>query len=296
MAKFPVISIITPSFNQGDFLEETILSVLSQNYPALEYFIMDGGSTDNSVEIIEKYENQLTGWVSEKDNGQADAINKGFKQARGEYIAFLNSDDLLAKNALNHVVECITKYKPDWIAGAVRIFGENADYGLRNPEPSENFGDWLLYNAQIPQQGSFWRRELLDTAGFLDTDLHFAFDLEYWIRLLQSGCYPRLINQEIAGFRIHDITKSMGGRSKFIYEHMEILERYKNDVSREERNLIRQRLHQMLSDAKIYESAANSENGNSSIGKKQLKEAISLYPPVLFKRHFWGAVRKLGKR
>src|SRR5450759_2806690 len=97
------ISVITPSYNQGQFLEETILSVINQNYPNLEYFIIDGGSTDNSIEIIKKYEKHLTYWVSEKDNGQAHAINKGFKKATGDIVCWINSDDLLIQGAINTI-------------------------------------------------------------------------------------------------------------------------------------------------------------------------------------------------
>ena len=111
---WPKISIITPSYNQGIFIEETILSVLDQNYPNLEYIIMDGGSTDNTVDIIKKYEDRITYWISEKDNGQSDAINKGFHKSTGDILHWLNSDDVLVPRALNMLVEYLSN-NPDII-------------------------------------------------------------------------------------------------------------------------------------------------------------------------------------
>ena len=112
-AELPKISIITPSFNQADYLEETILSIINQNYPNLEYIIIDGGSTDNSVEIIKKHEKNIDYWVSEKDNGQSHAINKGFAKATGEILNWINSDDILAENALIKIAEAYLKRKND---------------------------------------------------------------------------------------------------------------------------------------------------------------------------------------
>ena len=128
MARYPKISIITPSYNQGQFLEQTILSILSQDYPNLEYIIMDGGSSDNSVEIIRKHEDNLTYWVSEPDKGQSDAINKGFQRATGDILTWLNSDDYYLPGTLHTVAEYFTQH-PDveCIYGDLQVVASNGD-------------------------------------------------------------------------------------------------------------------------------------------------------------------------
>lgn len=290
--KFPRITIVTPSFNQGDFLEETIRSVLEQNYPDLEYFVMDGGSTDQSVAILKKYEHVLSGWVSEPDGGQAAAINKGLERATGDYVAFINSDDVLKPGALQEVAKIAATTNADWICGAVHIFGNLHDYGIRLPNPSRNIADWLVYRAQIPQQGSFWKNSVVKKVGVMHTDLSYAFDLEYWIRLIAAGFYPTICTKTLAGFRIHEITKSMGGRSPFLKEHIQIAEMYADAMPAYDRERVRQEIGKMMAETHIYEAAQLSEQGRHPKAHELLRKAVDLYPPVLFKRYFWGAVRK----
>ncbi|MEN8172254.1 MAG: glycosyltransferase family 2 protein [Chloroflexota bacterium] len=181
------VSIITPSYNQAMFLEKTILSVLGQNYVDLEYIIVDGGSTDGSAEIIEKYAHQLAWWVSESDQGQADAINKGFRRATGEIIAWLNSDDL---------------YAPGAIKRSVSILDDNPDLGMvygnavtfdQDGQPLNDliFGDWGLAGLMafqiICQPAVFMRRSVLEEAGYLDTSYHYLLDHELWLRMAQTA-------------------------------------------------------------------------------------------------------------
>lgn len=179
----PLVSIVTPSFNQAQYLEQTILSVLEQDYPHIEYWLMDGASTDGSVEIIQKYADRLAGWVSEKDKGQADAVNKGFRQATGDIVGWLNSDDL---------------YYPGAISAAVKAFQENPDAsfvfsdvnsidGHGNAFNRMHFGDWKLKDLMqfkiISQPGVFMRRSALEQAGYLDLDYHYLLDVELWLRM-----------------------------------------------------------------------------------------------------------------
>ncbi|HVA98900.1 MAG TPA: glycosyltransferase family 2 protein [Bacteroidia bacterium] len=185
LANFPKITIVTSSFNQGEYLEETILSVLDQNYPNLEYIIIDGGSTDNSVEIIKKYEKQLTYWISEKDNGLYDALNKGFSKSTGEIMAWINSDDLYHKKSLFTVAEIFSTFpKVQWIQGLPSFVNENGTL-----ISVSNFKKWTKYNyflkdyKWISQESCFWKRDLWEKANSkLNDTCQLAGDLDLWLR------------------------------------------------------------------------------------------------------------------
>ena len=179
----PLVSIITPSYNQAKYLEHTIQSVLRQDYSPVEYIIVDGGSSDGSREIIEKYQSDLAWWVSEPDQGQADAINKGFRKATGEYIAWLNSDDLYLPGAVREAVE-ILESNPD--KGVV--YGDAVSADAEGRLLNElRFGDWgtadLLQFRIICQPAVFMRRSVVVEAGYLDPAYHFFLDHQLWIRL-----------------------------------------------------------------------------------------------------------------
>ncbi len=215
MLSQPLVSIITPSFNQGAFLEQTLLSVLNQDYPNLEYWVIDGGSTDNSLEIIKKYESKLAGWVSEKDRGQADGVNKGFAKATGEIIGWLNSDDL---------------YYPSAIAAAVDAFQQNPDASFvfsdvesvdehGNAFNLMRYGDWKLKDLMtfkiIGQPGVFLRREVLEQAGYLDLSYNYLLDVQLWLRMAAIA-EPHYIPGKVwAAARIHSDAKNVAHAEKF---------------------------------------------------------------------------------
>jgi glycosyltransferase involved in cell wall biosynthesis len=204
---WPKISIVTPSFNQGQFLEETIRSVLMQNYPNLEYIIIDGGSCDNSVEIIRKYEPWISYWVSEKDNGQAHAINKGLELCTGEIFNWINSDDYLMPNALRIIAEGI--YDFDVVAGSVTNFSVTSEDTIQSTElvvKKMIAGD----TAVIYQQPGTWlRTNNLKNVGLLDEDFNYSFDWLMTINYLNKHPKVNYITDTLVKFRLHHDSKTV---------------------------------------------------------------------------------------
>lgn len=209
MSELPLVSIITPSFNQAKFIEATIKSVLEQNYPHIEYIIMDGGSTDGSVGVIKKYEGRLASWVSEQDKGQTDAINKGFNRSTGDILAWINSDDT---------------YNPDAVQQAVK-------YLIEHPEVAMVYADCNFidedgkvigkFNAaqtdlrrlrqgyvHIPQQTMFFRAKYWKELGPLDSSFYFAMDYDLWTRIAIHAPFKYIAGKTWANFRIHNLSKT----------------------------------------------------------------------------------------
>jgi glycosyltransferase involved in cell wall biosynthesis len=216
----PKLSVITPSFNQGAFLERTILSVLDQGYPDLEYVIVDGGSTDDSVEIIRRYEDRLAWWVSEPDNGQTEAINKGIERTSGEIVAYINSDDYYLPGAFEKAVAAFESSDAGWVAGAAKDIDEQPPHDvvrlLHPVMPQRHEGrlpgrHWWILNPPwcVPQPSAFWRRELFDRYGLFRTDMHYAFDAEFMLRIALGGDLPELLPEEFLAIRsVHPAQKS----------------------------------------------------------------------------------------
>jgi glycosyltransferase involved in cell wall biosynthesis len=213
MNGLPSISIITPSYNQGRFIGRTIDSIRNQNYPGLEYIVMDGGSTDETLEILRKNEPWLT-WISEKDRGQSHAINKGLRMTSGEVVGFLNSDDTYEPGALMAVGGFFSR-NPDavWVTGRCRNIDCEGKEIRRMITCYKNF--WLRINSKsvlkilnfISQPATFWRRKVMESVGYMDEDLHYAMEYDYWLRI--SRLYAlRIINKYLACFRIHPQSKA----------------------------------------------------------------------------------------
>lgn len=204
-----LVSIVTPSFNQARFLEATILSVLEQDYPHIEYFIIDGGSTDGSVEIIKKYEHRLAGWVSEKDRGQTDALNKGFARSRGDILAWLNSDDTYQPGAVREAVELLTANPAlGMVYGDTNFIDESGAVRGKFPARQTDYVRLQRGYVHIPQQASFFRGDLWRKVGPLDPDFYFAMDYDLWVRLAREApllYVPRLW----ANFRLHGDAKTI---------------------------------------------------------------------------------------
>ena len=208
--KYPKISVITPSYNQGQFLERTILSIISQNYPNLEYIICDGGSTDNSIEIIKKYEDRITWWCSEKDKGQSNAINKGFKRATGDLVCWINSDDVLLDGALNEYASLFNN-NPEasvFIGQTLRIDGsDNVLFFYLVPKPYPFF--YKNGVIRMAQQSWAWKRDkVFSSIGYLNENRHACMDIEYLMRQLRFGFKIASTNKFLGAIRLYEGTKT----------------------------------------------------------------------------------------
>lgn len=221
----PKISVVTPSFNQAQFIRATIDSVLSQNYPNLEYLVMDGGSTDGTVEILKSYGKKLK-WISEKDQGQTDAINKGLRRLTGDILAYLNSDDIYLPGTLRRVGEYYAETHADWISG---------DCIVIDTEGKPSHGNWLiagykrflmaLYSrttlmiadSMLPQPSTFWSRKAYERVGEFNNKYRYVMDYDYWLRL--SRYYrPHDLKVALSGFRSQPDSKSETSRPKLMAE------------------------------------------------------------------------------
>lgn len=226
MNEFPKISIVTPSYNQGAFIERTIRSVLNQNYPNLEYIIIDGGSTDDSTEIIKRYQDKLAYWVSEKDRGQAHAINKGFRRATGDIVGWLNSDDEYCPGALETVAKTFTANNDvDFVFGNRITVDENGRILRDERHTRFSFSALVLYGMIVSQPASFWKRELFEKYGYLDESKRFCMDYDFFCRI-GAHIKAKHIRKHLARFRRHPSSKSSTIRKVALEEHRQIRERY----------------------------------------------------------------------
>lgn len=223
--QWPKISIVTPSYNQAQYLEETIRSVLLQGYPNLEYIIIDGGSTDGSLEIIKKYAPWLDYWVSEKDAGQSQAINKGFAHSSGEIMAWINSDDSYMPGALYHVAKAFQDNKTLWVAGSVDRIDAEGKILIPGKHYEQSLENWYV-GAPYLQPGIFWSRALWEKAGLLDESLNYSFDYDLLMRFIQHQPFAHLVDQHLANFRIHAESKSGKDQLKFMPERQQIYRRH----------------------------------------------------------------------
>lgn len=225
---WPLVSIVTPSYNQGKFLEETVLSVLNQSYPNLEYIVIDGGSTDGSGKIIRQYEDRLAYWVSEPDRGQAHAINKGFAQANGQIMGWLNSDDLLCSKAVARVVDAFVKEPTlNVVCGFRKVIdksGKVSGYLAHPPAIDDVLKRWCI----IAQETVFWRRRVWEHLGPLNEEFTYTMDYEYWQRMLANGYQFGLLPYFLGYFRGHEASKGATMNDVRTTELARIYRRYDN--------------------------------------------------------------------
>ena len=226
--RFPKLSIVTPSYNQAAYLEQTIDSVLSQNYPNLEYIILDGGSTDGSVDVIKKYAHFLKYWRSRKDEGQSAAINEGFQQSTGDILAWINSDDYYEAGSFLQVAEVFAA-RPDTVLvyGDYSVLYPNGRKVLK-PKVSCDFNIMAYAYLMIPQPAAFWTRNAYIQSGGLDLSLKLVMDLDLFLRMSRNFSASRIhhLREPLATFRVHAGGKSVALKEGFSEETARILPRY----------------------------------------------------------------------
>ncbi len=214
MNALPRISIVTPSYNQGQYIEQTILSVINQNYPNLEYIVIDGGSTDDTVSILKKYSDKLTYWVSEKDSGQSHAINKGLKFCTGDVFNWLNSDDFLQPGALAHIANEYKKKSFTALCCRVHVLNGTDFSHIRKPSYIGNSLEETIALFNINQEGTWWSLDAVKHVGGVKEDLYGVMDLDLWFNLLCT--YPldsfRSSSEIVSNFRRHEGAKSTQNR------------------------------------------------------------------------------------
>ena len=285
MTRWPSISVVTPSFNQGDYLEETILSVLGQRYPSLEYIVIDGGSTDGSREVIERHAARLTYWRSSKDRGQVHAINTGLARATGDIFCFLNSDDLLLPGALQAVAEHFRDNPTcNWLCGDTLFFGEAHPTRMQRAHTPRSVGHALAWSYHAPQPGMFWRRAIV--GGGFDERWRYVFDHDLYVRLLLDGHRCGHLPLPVAAYRLHPSSKTVAESQCFGREFDRIAEHYEPLVSGPAR-----RWSKATRDLRRSHSASTS--GRVREATSLLLRVLVTHPTSALHRPFWGCARTL---
>lgn len=217
----PLVSIITPSFNQGDYIEETIKSVLGQDYPSIEYVVIDGGSTDNTLDILKRYNKKIR-WITEKDNGQADAISKGIRITSGDIVAWLNSDDILLPGAVATVVDCFSHHPDVKMVYGKGYFNDTAGK-IIGRYPTEPFdSERLAMFNFICQPSTFFKKDAFNDVGGLDIGLRYALDYDLWIRISRKF-QVHYISEFLSSYRLHETSKTVACEHA-LYNHKEGLD------------------------------------------------------------------------
>ena len=225
----PLVSIVTPSYNQGRFIERTIESVLSQRYPKIEYVVIDGGSTDGTLEILKNYTNRI-GWVSKPDRGQTDAINKGMARVHGEIRAYLNSDDVLMPAAIERVVDFFQRNPDcDMVYGDAEYIDEEDRVIGRYPTADYSFGR-LLQDCMVCQPAAFWRKRIADKIGPFDEKCNYAMDYDYWLRIAKSSGNISFLPEKLANSRLYKETKTRSARTEIYKEIFRICKTHAGSV------------------------------------------------------------------
>jgi len=274
----PRVSIVTPSYNQGRFIEETIRSVLLQGYPDLEYIIIDGGSTDNSFEIIKRYEKWLTYWVSEPDKGQSDAINKGLRLAQGDVLAFLNSDDVYMPGAVRTAAAFLSRNpETGMVYGGCRVIDEHGHL-KRHLKTADFRIEKVICGGRcvIPQPSAFIRRVVIDEVGLLDVNMDMAMDLDLWVRIGLKHRIAR-IPEVLASARLYLGTKTLSGVSPFLQDRLAIIDKtFANATLPKQLKALEARARNIMEAQVAFQRGRLAlVNGDSEEAKKSFKVALA---------------------
>jgi glycosyltransferase involved in cell wall biosynthesis len=275
----PLVSIVTPSYNQGRFLRRTIESVLGQTYPHIEYHVCDGGSTDESVDVLRSYGDRFA-WVSEPDRGQTHAINKGLQQTRGQILAYLNSDDLLLPDTVAKVVRHFQDHPAcDLVYGDAHYTDED-DHATGQYDTAPYSWERLLATCCICQPAAFWRRRIAERVGPFDETLHYAMDYEYWLRIDRAGGRIEYLPELLAMSRLHAEAKSLAARRACYQETFRVCLRHGGGVSMEH---LRGYWHHLC-----------FENGGSRLWS--LPYLRRCWKRLMYPHYLWLNRRRLGRR
>lgn len=271
---WPRITVVTPSYMQGEFLEHTIRSVLLQNYPNLEFFVLDGGSTDRSREIIERYAAWLSGWRCEKDRGQAAAVNEGWSRASGDVVAWINSDDWYHPGVFTSIASRFREPSPcAWVSGAVDDCAPDGSFLRRHPAWHTTLAAAIgFHQSGYYQPGMFWSRSLIEKVGLLDETAHLCFDLDFWARSLVAGYTLAPVDQPVACFRQHAASKSSSQLTKIMSESRMVFQRYEGHLSPSERIQSAAWLREYLSDLVLHVVYGHLREGRRGEALKTLLE------------------------
>lgn len=280
----PRITLVTPSFNQASFLETALRSVLAQNYPDLEYIVMDGGSTDGSVEILRRYQEHFAYWTSEPDGGQSDALNRGFARATGTVLGWLNSDDLLLPEAL-HAVGAYFAAHPEchFLTGdGVFVNADDTREVFVAQGAAYTFNDLLHYYADnyLPQPAVFFSPEAFQRAGGLDTSLHYVMDVDLWLRMRRNFALHYL-PRRLAKMRLHDMAKSQHQGQAASRAVVQVTQRYWTSVGFLQRVRIFFGLRRMLAREACQFGLIRASRNDLGAGWRALRDALGWDPFIL---------------
>jgi len=297
------VSVVIPSFQQCSYLRQCLDSVCSQQFPGLQLIVVDGGSTDGSVDLIREYESRIYWWVSEPDGGQTDAINKGLRKATGDVWGYLNSDDLLEPDGLAVVARFfIENANKEWLSGGCRVFGEDIDDWFLNPAGITNEREVLTpwdrpHPYVFPQSGAcFMRRSVIEKIGFFDPSYHYSMDMEYYTRAaLKAGIEQCITDQCLAAWRLHPDAKSFqkGIAYAFREDEIRIAKEYLTCLDATDQRIVRQQLIVKERDVLLRKAMWNHRNGDAREARSLLWKTIMHSPLSILHRPWLGAARRI---